>query len=244
MSPLRVYAAVPHETTEALETLGTGITGEPLEAVSCELLAVVAGRTPPQGPVDTEALRRHDRVVRDIAARVNAVLPARFGQTVVDRETLVDRIRPRAAELAAALDRVAGCRQMTLRIFGSARAFTDETDAFAPGTEPPADEAGDRAAAGPGARYLRARTHSLDFRLQLPGLAPLCDELAPLVRERRAKRVGRPPLLMTSFDLVPRGREREYLETVARHEQELARASLRVRPSGPWPPYGFAPRWA
>jgi len=178
------------------------------------------------------ALAGHDAVVRRLGAVAAAVLPFRFGQHAGDPAALEAALSPRAAELAAALVRVAGCVQMTLRVFGDQAG--DEAGAAAEdGTE-----SGGTEGAGPGTRYLAARRRRERSALALPGVAELRAALRPLVRAERLERHGPGRLLLSVHDLVP-------AEAAAGYRAEVEAASARrpsgprVTVSGPWPPYAF-----
>ena len=203
---------------------GRGMTGEPLRAVACgEVVAVVGDVTEAPG-IDAAALREHDRAVRRIAATAEAVLPARFGSVVADRAELARRIEPLGPALAAALARVAGTEQMTMRV-------------YALGATGPAS-ASIATDLGPGARYLAERA-------QRPGHAALSavrdailPALAPLVRAERIESHDVPPLVATVHHLIERGSAERYAATAQRAAADLTDAAVDVR--GPWPPYAFA----
>ena len=74
------------------------------------------GDAAPAASPDT--LRRHDAIVRRIAATVDAILPMRFGSVAPDEDAAARLLAPRAIELAGRLAQVRGHEQMTLRVFG------------------------------------------------------------------------------------------------------------------------------
>jgi hypothetical protein len=215
--------------------LGTGLAGEPLlllPALPEAGLLVACGEMEAPPAAMATALAAHDAVVRRLASAAPAVLPFRFGQHVADRGALAAALAPRAAELAVALVRVAGCMQMTLRIFGDP----------APGAGDGVESEGEAApSAGPGTRYLAARRRAERGALALPGIAELRAALRPLVRAERLERHGPGRLLLSVHDLVPADAAAGY-----RAEVEAARARIgrspagpQVTVSGPWPPYAF-----
>jgi len=219
MSRLYVYAVVG----ATARGLGRGLSGRPLRLVRCGgVLAVVSARD--AAPAVTPAnLRAHDAIVRRLATKVDALLPARFGSLVDDERALHEALAPRAVELGQALALVAGCEQMTLRVYGRAH---------------PSDEAGADAVpagVGPGARYLGRRLRAL----RVPEIEPLRRALGGLVRAERAERHGTPPLIASVYHLVPRGRTRAYRAAILEVRARLGDVS--VRASGPWAPYAFAP---
>jgi hypothetical protein len=211
---------------------GRGLGRERLRVLPVAGLLVAAGELgSPPGP-DEAALRAHDTVVRRLARTVDAVLPVRFGTVAPDASALAALLRPRAADLRAALALVAGREQMTLRVYGRP----------ARGTEaPPAAPRAPRAA-GPGARYLAARRRAHARRAAAPELDPARPGLAALVRAERVERHDAAPLLASVYHLVERGRSRAYRAALARAAPRLL--GIRVRPSGPWPAYAFAPDWS
>src|SRR5262249_13156194 len=116
VSPLYLYALVG-EAPSAPGGLGNGLAGEPIRVVPAAGLPVAGGEGEPPPAPSALALAAHDAVVRRLAAAAPAVPPSRFGQEVADPAALAAALAPRAAELGVALARVAGCVQMTLRIF-------------------------------------------------------------------------------------------------------------------------------
>ncbi len=225
MSALRVYAVVRAGAGEPVEK---GASGETLRLVACGEIAAVVGEAADVS-LSAEALRRHDETVRRLALELDPLLPARFGETAPDEAALVRALAPRAAELAEALARVAGCVQMTLRVFG------ESTEAPAPALP----EILDAPLAGPGTRYLLQRRLEAERARSLPEIAELRAALAPLLRAERVERHAAGRLLATAYDLVARGDAPRYAELV---RSAAARADgPRVALSGPWPPYAFAP---
>ena len=99
--------------------------------------------------VTATALREHDRAIRRMTAIADAVLPMRFGSMVDEELDLARRVEPAEATLEAALVRVAGREQMTVRVY-ERQARGEEVTRIA---APPAAAAD----LGPGARYLLER---------------------------------------------------------------------------------------
>lgn len=210
MSPLYLYAVIDEEPSLPL---GAGLAGEPLRLVRCGELLVVAGEAEPK--VTPESLAAQDAVVRRLS--VTAVLPIRFGEKVQDEEELCKLLKPRSSDLVAALDRVRGCEQMTLRVFGE------------PAPPPPAPPE----PSGPGTRYMEARRREIERARSLPEIEPLLDRLRPLVKAERIERKEQGALLGTVYHLVRREDVPAYKETLKEEDA--------VTVSGPWPPYAFAP---
>jgi Gas vesicle synthesis protein GvpL/GvpF len=161
------------------------------------------------------ALRAHDRVLR--ALDVRALLPARFGTVVADERELAAVLAPRARVLRAALARVAGCVQMTLR---ARRAAAKSTRAAATSARV------DATSAQSGAAYLRERARLPD------GLARSRAAVAKWVRDERRELRADGPFAATLVHLI------------ATRDVDAYRAAPRasgVVLSGPHPPYGFGP---
>ncbi len=204
--------------------LGRGAGDEPLVLVPVGGLVAVAGALASAPRAEPEALKRQDAVVRRLAGLFPALLPVRFGESAADETAVAAKIAPRESELAAALELVRGCVQMTLRVFGEAD----------PPPEPALAPSG-----GPGTRYLEARRQEQERLHSLPEIDPLSTILRPLLRAERIERHAAGPLLGTAYHLVPREGAAAYLAAV-----EEARGRIggrRVAATGPWPPYAFAP---
>jgi hypothetical protein len=196
---------------------GSGVCAEPLRLVAAGGVLALVGDVvePPQA--STATLRAQDALLRRLAGGVDALLPARFGTLLADDAALAAALDRQRDELAGALHRVAGCAQMTLRVWGEAAALA----ALA------------ATAGGPGTRYLAGRRRIR----RVPELDPLRSRLGDLVREERAERHDRPPLLATVQHLVARRDAGRYLDEV--HGAREALRPWRVSVTGPWLPYAF-----
>ncbi len=223
MSPLYVYAIACGGVDLGG---GRGLAGETLALVTGDKVAAVVGEMPAAPAADEAALRAHDRVVRGIADRAEAVLRGGFGSLVRDAAELRAALDEAADAHAAALERVRGREQMTLRILDAAGA--DAGPPAAAGTIPAAD--------GPGARYLAERARESGAS-GVPGLRPLLDRLAGVVRAEAIERHRVPPLRASVFHLIDRGTSAGYLDAVRAAAADIP--EVRVVPSGPWPPYAF-----
>jgi hypothetical protein len=185
----------------------------------------VTGETPERPRPGREALERQDAVVRRLAERFGAILPARFGEAFADADALAARLGPREREVAQALALVRGCVQMTLRVFGEPEARP----------EPESDPSG-----GPGTRYLASRRREIERAHSLPEIEPLREALRPLLRaERMMRHEAAGPLLGTAYHLVLRSKAGAYLAILEAARERIG--GRRVAATGPWPPYAFAP---
>jgi hypothetical protein len=200
----------------------TGLAGERLTVIREGSLAAFAGdvrRLP--WPVE-EQLRRYDRIQQRLAARVSALLPARYGTEVRDLEELQVILRSRQASLRRQLATVRGRVQMTVRLLDSSSTPVARTFLGSRG-EP-------HKARPTGREYLlsRAEAHRL----------PEFDRLRTGVRRWvRAERVEKRDSTATVYHLVPRWSAAAYRRAL---ERGAAAAGVRVLISGPWPPYAFA----
>jgi hypothetical protein len=213
MKGLYLYALVPHVDAP----LGVGLLGEPLSLVSVGPFAAVAGEMDDRPSIAPASLRAHDEVVRRVAAATDAVLPFRFGAMVTSARELEEGLAPRIEALASALERTRGCDQMTLRL-------------YAAGSTP---VRGASSEAGPGTRFLRARS----AQASLPELERIREALGSLVHGEVVEGHDAPPLRASIFHLVERARMADYREAVEKLAVTLAPS--RIVATGPWPPYAF-----
>ena len=202
---------------------GQGVCAEPLRLVAVGELVALVGDVPATPEVTAMTLRAQDAVLRRLAAEVDAVLPARFGTLLEDDAALREALARRRAPLAEALGLVAGCEQMTVRVWG-------DSAALAP--PPPGSQAD-----GPGTRYLTERRRAHEVAHRVPEIEPLRERLGDLVRAERAERHDRPPLLATVQHLVPRGTGGRYIAAVDDCRTRLD--ACRISVTGPWLPYAF-----
>jgi len=227
MSPLYIYAVA--EIGDGAD-LGDGLAGEALEVVRSGAVAALIGRMAQAPEPAADTLRAHDDVVRRLAARCRAVLPARFGSLAADEGALRAALADGAAEYAASLERVRDREQMTVRIFAATGAGTEAARA-AEGTS------GGIPAAGPGARYLATRAQQAGAS-GIPGLQALLDRLAPVVAAQIIERHDAAPLVASVYHLVERDSAPRYRDALRAAAQ--AAPELRAVASGPWPAYAFA----
>lgn len=222
MTPLvYLYALVDGEPSGPL---GEGLAGEPLRLVRCGAFSAVVGEPGDSPRPDRDSLQAQDAVVRRLAERFVALLPARFGEAFTNEAALLERVAGRASGIVEALALVRGCVQMTLRVFGDPE----------PLSETPADPAG-----GPGTRYLEARRRERERARSLPEIASLRETLRPLLRAERIERQEAGRLLGTAYHLVLRERTGAYLAALERAGGEIG--GRKIAASGPWPPYAFGP---
>jgi len=224
-SGLYIYGIVGAEPSEPL---GLGISGEDLRLIGDGGVRVVAGEMDEAPRPEPATLTAHDAIVRRLADLTPALLPARFGQWLPDEPSVTGWLAAHGPELTEALAQVAGCVQMTLRVYGDSPAKEG----------PPEPEPAP--AGGAGTRYLAERRRKVERERSLPEIAPLREALRPLLRGERIERpaaAGR--LRATAYDLIARGAAGDYSRIVT---ETAPLTGWHVTASGPWPPYAFAPR--
>ena len=195
------------------------IVGERLRVVRRGTLAAVVSDRP-LASASPANLRRYDRVMRELAARFPAILPARFG-TVVEERELMFILSSRRAALGRALTTVRGRVQMTIRVLARA---TAEDRGIMPVPEEPAGAVTGRDYLAGKARAARA----------VAGFEPVRAAVARWVRDERVERRGG---VSSVYHLIPRSSTVAYRRAV---RTAAASSGLRLLVSGPWPPYAFA----
>jgi hypothetical protein len=202
----------------------TGIAGERLRTVQVGRLTAIVGE-PPRPPTATAAsMRKYDGVLHALAARLPAVLPARFGTCFDDPEELTMILRARQRTFISSLRLVRGRVQMTARLV--------EASAL-PGPPGERDTVSARSEPISGAQYLHARAAEAARAREVAGFAPLRSAVRRWVRDERVEKRGR---LATVYHLVPRASAPAYRRAL---ERAADAAGVRVIVSGPWPPYAF-----
>jgi hypothetical protein len=169
-----------------------------------------------------ETLWRHEDVVEALMADRD-LLPVRYGTRLDDEAAVARAMEGRRDELAAALERVRGAVELSVRVMAA-------SGTPAPSPPDPADVTS-------GADYLRLKADaeaSSDEAARAIG-----DPLAELARESESAR-PRPPELFRAAYLVERGAVDAFVAEVARLQVE--RRGLAILCTGPWPPYSFAAR--
>jgi hypothetical protein len=182
-------------------------------------------------PAEFGSLKRHHDVVAELASRVDAILPVRFG-TLLDADAIDEALDERDQEIADAFDVVRGCVQFTWRRAGSRK---PEAGSRKPEAGSRKAEAGSRKLAGSGTDYLRRAARAA--RPAPPAAwRALRVKLAPLVAAERYQPAS-PPLPETLYHLVPRDKSARYSTMGA----GLRNAKPKLSLTGPWPPFAFAP---
>ena len=169
-------------------------------------------------PATAGSLREQHAIIADLADRIEAILPARFGSVVPDG-ALRDLMTAHHAEITAALDHVRGCVQMTVRVFG-------EPEPWQRGTSVPT-----------GTAFLEQRRRRAHH--QPPEVAIIHEVLSDRVKDQRFE-AGERGLRVTVFHLVQRARVEKYRAGAAALPSKVAPHSVTI--TGPWAPFAFAPQ--
>jgi hypothetical protein len=182
----------------------------------------------------------HSAVIGHCARR-GPVLPLRLLTVFSSDERALAEVRRRRRALARRLTRVAGRAewgvQARLDAAGAQRARRAgaAARAAAPG-------------GGPGTRFLERRRRqrremrglAAEARVAAAGLYRALARYADDARQRPLVSVdGRPTLLLDAAFLVAGTRLARFRQAVRAHAARVADRGLRVRLTGPWPPYSF-----
>ncbi len=202
-------------------------TGHRIEFVEVEGVYAAVERIRRAPAVTEDALRAQHEVVEQIANRVTAVLPARFGALVDDRE-LGAVVFQRRTAIREALALVLGRRQMTARLFA--------VDAAAPAAAEPV-----RSRVVSGTEYLEGRQAAASPPLPA-ALAGLASAVRSYVVAERAEG-SRGRVLSTLYHLIDEADVEAYKAAAASVKRGVHDSTLTI--SGPWAPFAFGPDlWA
>jgi Gas vesicle synthesis protein GvpL/GvpF len=227
-----VYALV--SSSSSVQRL-TGVGGERLRTIPLDGVTAVAGRVTHRPAASTRNLRQYAAVVESIAARVPAILPARFGTTFDDLTELTLVLRSRRAVLRHRLRAVRGRTQMTIRLVSESESGD--------GSRASQSRAVGRArvrlehTATQGTQYLRQRLAVLRTAREVPELAAIRPAIRRFVKDERVERRGG---IATVHHLIPRAMAQRYSAAV---ERAAAKGGVRLIVSGPFAPYAFADNW-
>ncbi|HEX8187958.1 MAG TPA: GvpL/GvpF family gas vesicle protein [Pyrinomonadaceae bacterium] len=236
MTPsLYVYCLGEELGGAAFEGLA-GVGGARVRLLALGGLAAAVSEAGAEGaPVNEENLLAHNRV-NAAALAVSTPLPCRFG-TRAAPERLAEYVSANGAALAAALARVRGCVEMSVKLMSKPGVGGQE-----PGGEIEAGAA-DFGAGGAGTAFLLKKRREIlgeeGARRRAEGAAAwLAGGLNGLARET-AERLSPPEaIFVRAAHLVERGRVAEYRARL--RALAAGRRDLRLLASGPWPPYSFS----
>jgi hypothetical protein len=186
-----------------------------------DLLAVISRHDHPPGEPALDTLWVHERVVERIMAD-RAVLPLRFGSRLPDDDALREVLATRQQEFLAALHRVRGRVEVSVR-------------AMLQGGEPPPAAEPMTPGATSGREYLEAKLR--DGRRTEREASSLHDPLESIaVAAVRQPARGPDELLRAAYliDSAALARFRGVVERLQR-----AHPGVAILCTGPWPPYSF-----
>jgi gas vesicle protein GvpL/GvpF len=198
---IELYAITDHPTPPLPQVA-------PLRLVATGDLAAVFAPAGDNG-VSADVLWRHEAVVEALMEGRD-VLPVRYGTTFDDEDAAARAVAARRDDLAAALDRVRGAVELSLRVI----------------------EPGAERAAGDGASYLRDRRRREEARRAVH------EALGAVARASVERPSPDPSELLRAAYLVDRDAVEQVTELVAR--LQAANPTLRLLCTGPWPAYSFA----
>ena len=205
---LYVYALL--EPTATLPRVA-GVNGHELSLLVVDRVAAVVGEIAgPLEPTDDNLLE-HARVVDEVAAANDALLPVRFGRGFHDVDQLVTALSDVAVQCEERLRAVKGCVELGVHV-----------------AEAPVATAG--ATATVGREYMHRRLR------EVTRVAEIHATLAERARES-TRDTGTGPLLRGAY-LVPRRAVDDFLAAV--EQLRARRPELTVVCTGPWPAYSFA----
>ena len=196
--------------------------GQFLEQVEVGRVIAIVGRVRRAPRPNLSNLRRHDAVVRTLAERFPALLPARFG-ACVSPEELTWILRSRQASFSRAVRHVRRRVQMTTRIFSR----ESGVECRVSGVE----------SRESGAKYLEARLADARRAREVPGFEPVQQAVRRWVKDER---VEKKETIATVHHLIPRASVEAYTKAVS---TAASGAGLRIVLSGPLPPYAFTDPW-
>jgi hypothetical protein len=110
VSVLYVYAI----TDSLAQPRGMGLQGVPLQRIESRPLAGIASEHAVVPELDEEMLWEHEQVVESLMS-VATILPLRFGSSVNSAEALIAMLAERREEFLAALQRVRGAVEISVR---------------------------------------------------------------------------------------------------------------------------------
>lgn len=210
---LYVYAI----TDSPADPRGAGLHGAPLQRIDGGGLAAVVSEHAVTPELDEELLWAHEQVVEELMSFAT-ILPLRFGSSVERPEALVAMMEERREEFLAALERVRGAVEISVR-----------AELPAPGVGDPASRAES------GTAYLRERA---ERERRSKDAADLVHRpLAALARRSLPPAHLRDPRQFKAAYLVEEAGVEAFGGRVAELNADLE--GIRVGCTGPWPPYSF-----
>ncbi|HEX7334635.1 MAG TPA: GvpL/GvpF family gas vesicle protein [Pyrinomonadaceae bacterium] len=225
---MKLYAYCLVEDLDTLDVPVRGIDGAAVRLLKIDEFGVLVSDGESDAfPLTKESAVAHDTVVRSVFDR-RTLLPFRFG-SVVSEQQLRHYVATYKPALKKSLAHVRGCVQMDLKIIWQ---YTK------PAAGPLPEE--DR---GPGTTFLeKKRRELLGDERQVAEKTELSNllhkELGDLLRDEQIElQPSKTAVLAAVFHLIERANTARYRENV--QEIRNKRPDLKIRLSGPWPPYSF-----
>lgn len=204
-------------TDSTARPAATGLDGAPLRWIESGELVAVASEHAVAPELDEEMLWEHEQVVEDLMSGAT-ILPLRFGSSVERAETLVATMAERQEEFLAALERVRGAVEISVRAEVS----------VSPAEDPPPRPS-------TGTAYLLQRAE--DERRERDAAERVHRPLAALARGCVPPSSTRDPRQFKAAYLVEESGVEAFGNRVGELNDDLD--GIRVSSTGPWPPYSF-----
>jgi gas vesicle protein GvpL/GvpF len=212
VSVLHVYAI----TDSSVDPTVAGLDGAPLRRIESGQLAGLVSEHAVAPELDEEVLWAHEQVVEELMS-LATILPLRFGSRVERAETLIETMAERREEFLAALERVRGAVEISVRA---------ELPALRTDDPPRRPQSG--------TAYLRQRAER--ERRERDAAELVHRPLATLAR-RCAPARARDPRQFKAAYLVEQAGMEAFGDRVGELNDGLE--GVRVSCTGPWPPYSF-----
>ena len=225
---MKLYAYCLVEDFDALDVQVRGIEGAAVRLLKIDDFGVLVSDGEPNAfPLTKESAIAHAAVVGSVLDKTTS-LPFRFG-TIISEQQLRHFVTTYKPALEKSLAHLRGCVEMDLKIIWQ----IPKTD------QPPKAEE-----QGPGTAFLEKKRRELIGDERQAGLKTelstlLRKELGDLIRDEQITlRPSKTAELAAVFHLVESANSEKYRKIV--QEIRNNRPDLKIRLSGPWPPYSFA----
>ena len=226
---MKLYAYCLVEELDTLDAPVRGIEGAAVRLLKIDEFGVLVSDGEPNAfPLTKESAIAHATVVSSVLDKTTS-LPFRFG-TVISEQQLRHYVTTYKPALEKSFAHVRGCVEMDLKIIWQR-------------SNPDPDQPAEKEQ-GPGTAFLeKKRRELLGDERQVAQTTELSNllrkQLGSLIRDEHIElRPSKTGVLATVFHLVETADVQKYQEKV--QEIRNNRPELKIRLSGPWPPYSFA----
>jgi hypothetical protein len=229
------------ESPEPAAEWPAGVDGAAVRLLSFGRLSAVVSEAGEQAAAITdENVLAHSRVTAAALAR-ETPLPFRFG-TRATPERLAEYVSANEAALTAALARVRGCVEMSVKLLEDSREEKRSEVASQNSELESQNSVVETAEGGRGTAFLLAKRREMlggeQARRRAEELAAwLAAGVAGLARETSVRVRPAGAIALSAAHLVERARVAEYRARL--RALGAGRPGLRLLTSGPWPPYSF-----